>query len=111
MSNPGTPASALVPSHVITPGQIEAWKVDPDGAPPWVRHQIEAGLVAQTPLDRVSVAATLRVRAEEALARAEEGVASKVRAARSSGSTWQEIATVFGVTTQAAQQRYGKTAT
>ena len=53
------------------------------------------------------LAALKRVdQADERLTRAREDLDAAVRAARNIGCSWQQIADLFGLTRQAAQQRF-----
>ncbi|RFU42810.1 hypothetical protein DZF91_04670 [Actinomadura logoneensis] len=46
--------------------------------------------------------------AAEAVRRADDHLRAAVETARSSGTTWQEIGDVLGITRQAAFQRFGR---
>ena len=45
---------------------------------------------------------------DEEIARIEQAQRETVGAARRAGATWQQVGDAFGITRQAAQQRFGK---
>ena len=65
--------------------------------------QLEAEIPAGTPLERLSAASTLAARLN---ARGDELLDHFVDAARSGGSSWNEIGCSLGTSKQAAQQRF-----
>jgi hypothetical protein len=60
--------------------------------------------------DERGVAEYLLGRAAIELARSERGLAEAAEGARRAGLTWRQIAETLGISSQAAQQRYGRTA-